>query len=742
MIIAKIKVSGFTAHVVYRKVIPAGIIGAQIEIEYADEVWSRLHKTIVFRGPVTKDVITDANIVMMPPEVAEKPLSPLSIGVYGVDADGNLAIPTIWADIGFVRESANPSGDTTTDPSLPVWAQIQGMIGNLEEYLAANPPAPGKPGADGKSAYEIAVDNGFSGSKMEWLESLHGEQGSQGKTGPQGQKGDKGEPGETGPVGPQGLRGEPGQNGLPGEKGDKGDTGPQGLKGDKGDKGDPGVQGPKGDAFTYADFTPEQLEALKGQKGDKGDPGIQGETGAQGPAGPKGDQGLTGPKGDKGDPGEKGDTGAAGHTPVLGVDYFTEKDKNELVNAILAALTASGDMMTSKIQLTFGADFEGKTYTITGGANETYTGTVPATLIVTQTIKTLNTEYVVTCTNADGVTYERVVTIGSYYGVYQSEFVFFRAYLVCTADAGCTVIATNGSKTYSGVSDSNGEVTLNIGATGTYSVTASKDGATTEAVTVEVTEAGATYTCKLPSLSVPEIVSWADGTDEQISAMVAALEDGTLTVEDTGWAVGDKRTVQLGAMAATGVGESHAAQTVQLVLSHAGATKGITRADGKPIHFQVDQVNSLNESGYMNSSNTNSGSWNGCARRTWCNAIYYNAIPEALRPIFKQMKVTTAETYNGSTLKESEDFFALRADKEIFGAVTYSNATEAAALEQIDWYKTAANREKLRNGSADFWWERSPYASGSAYFCLVYSNGSATSTSATFAYGLAPFGCI
>lgn len=50
-----------------------------------------------------------------------------------------------------------------------------------------------------------------------------------------------------------------------------------------------GEQGPKGDAFTYADFTPEQLEALKGPKGDKGDPGIQGETGAQGPQGPKGD---------------------------------------------------------------------------------------------------------------------------------------------------------------------------------------------------------------------------------------------------------------------------------------------------------------------------------------------------------------------------------------------------------------------------------------------------------------------
>ena len=40
-----------------------------------------------------------------------------------------------------------------------------------------------------------------------------------------------------------------------------------GAKGEKGDKGD------KGDAFTYADFTSEQLASLKGEKGDKGDKG-------------------------------------------------------------------------------------------------------------------------------------------------------------------------------------------------------------------------------------------------------------------------------------------------------------------------------------------------------------------------------------------------------------------------------------------------------------------------------------
>lgn len=331
MIVAKIQVSGAIARTLYKKVIPAGIIGAQVEFEYAEDIWQGLHKTVVFRGPVTKDVVTDSNIVTIPPEVAEKPRSLLIVGVYGVDAEGNLAIPTVWADLGLVRESANPSGDTTTDPSLPVWAQIQGMIGNLEEldteaknnlvaaineamtkgggavdpaeiqqivdeYLAKHPPAPGK---DGKSAYEIAVENGFPGTETQWLESLRGEQGPAGPQGPQGEKGDTG---EQGPQGPQGA------TGAQGPKGEKGDTGPQGQQGIQGEQGPQGIQGI---------------------------PGEQGATGPEGPQGPKGDTGAQGP------PGDTGPQGPAGYTPVKGTDYFTEEDKAELVNAVLAALPAA-----------------------------------------------------------------------------------------------------------------------------------------------------------------------------------------------------------------------------------------------------------------------------------------------------------------------------------------------------------------------------------------------------------------
>lgn len=66
------------------------------------------------------------------------------------------------------------------------------------------------------------------------------------------------------------------------KNGSKGSDGATGTKGDKGDQGIQGPAGPKGDAFTYNDFTEDQLATLKGPKGDRG---PVGETGPQGNSG-------------------------------------------------------------------------------------------------------------------------------------------------------------------------------------------------------------------------------------------------------------------------------------------------------------------------------------------------------------------------------------------------------------------------------------------------------------------------
>lgn len=238
----------------------------------------------------------------------------------------------------------------------------------------------------------------------------------------------------------------------------------------------------------------------------------------------------------------------------------------------------------------------------------------------------------------------------------------------------------------------------------------------------------------------PSFVTWSGGTDEEIVKMVKLADAGLINLSDY-WHVGDTRTIHLSAMDATGVGETHAAQDVELVLMHAG---GYELADGSACNFVVGQKDSLAERGYMNSTATNSGSWEGSARRAWCNSVYKNAIPSSLQPIFKQFKTITAETYDGTTLKTSLDYFALPAAKEVIGgsatsagfATLRSNLAEFNALFQFDWYKTADNR----NTKCDGFLMRSPNYEDPSCFCFYGS--SFGDYGAHTERGIVPFGCI
>ena len=184
MKIAEVKVANTTCRTTPLVPIPRGIVGAVVSIEYTDPAWDGLQKTVVFRSAVTKDVLAAGNEVIVPAEVVSRAGVNLYMGVYGVGTDGRMVIPTIWTELGLVNAAAAPSGDSSTDPSLPVWAQIQAMIGNLddldtvaksslvaainealtkgggevdpaavqkivEDYLKANPPQAGTDGKDG-----------------------------------------------------------------------------------------------------------------------------------------------------------------------------------------------------------------------------------------------------------------------------------------------------------------------------------------------------------------------------------------------------------------------------------------------------------------------------------------------------------------------------------------------------------------------------------------------------------------
>ncbi|MGI6535109.1 MAG: BppU family phage baseplate upper protein [Eggerthellaceae bacterium] len=240
----------------------------------------------------------------------------------------------------------------------------------------------------------------FDDFTEEQLASLKGPKGDTGDTGPQGPKGDtgdaltfdgltdeqkaelkgeKGDPGQDAEIagalaavsdtgtGTPSVRasvlGEPQSRTLVFEfsqiKGEKGDaftysdfTSEQlaALKGEKGDQGATGATGatgPKGDSFTYADFTAEQLASLKGEKGDTGDTGPQGpqgETGPQGPQGEKGDTGDTGPQGPQGETGATGAQGPKGETGSDGVSCTHSWD-GTVLTVTSASGTSSADLV-------------------------------------------------------------------------------------------------------------------------------------------------------------------------------------------------------------------------------------------------------------------------------------------------------------------------------------------------------------------------------------------------------------
>lgn len=111
-----------------------------VEFVFSDD-WSGLMKTAVFSaGRTTVDVLEsawDGNKVVVPHEILADAGPIARVGVYGANADG-LILPTVWVTLGKVMPAAEPSGDPGADPTLPIWAQLQKQIGDLDDLKTYN----------------------------------------------------------------------------------------------------------------------------------------------------------------------------------------------------------------------------------------------------------------------------------------------------------------------------------------------------------------------------------------------------------------------------------------------------------------------------------------------------------------------------------------------------------------------------------------------------------------------------
>lgn len=121
----KIEVTGNIARVTQKPTkLTSGTVGLPVEFTF-DEQWDGLKKVAVFRaGEVKKTVDIPDGETTVPWEVMDKPKVWLSTGVYGINEDGTVVIPTIWANVSVIRSGVDLEGDDPTDPEAPIWKTL------------------------------------------------------------------------------------------------------------------------------------------------------------------------------------------------------------------------------------------------------------------------------------------------------------------------------------------------------------------------------------------------------------------------------------------------------------------------------------------------------------------------------------------------------------------------------------------------------------------------------------------
>lgn len=218
-------------------------------------------------------------------------------------------------------------------------------------------------------------------------------------------------------------------------------------------------------------------------------------------------------------------------------------------------------------------------------------------------------------------------------------------------------------------------------------------------------------------IKYPYEAIFADNTWAQI---IAACQRGT--VPET-WVVGNQKTMTIG-------GTDYTFDIIGKY--HDDYADGSGKA---PLTLQMHDCYATTYN--MNSSNTNSGGWKGSAMRTTHLPAILALMPTEVRSGIREVSKKTSVGGASSTIETVSDKLFLLAEFEVFGYVGYSTSGEGT---QYDYYKTKNNRTKKRNGSASDWWERSPMAEYTEYFCEVsptgMDDGLGASGKASVAFGL------
>ena len=180
-----------------------------------DGVWKTLHKVVQFtQYEETYNLVlgTEGTTCLLPAELHPGAVK-MSLFGYDAESDTTLRATTVPVTLHIRPSGFVADGDTPIPPTPDLYTQLLKKLSGMQT---------GANGKDGRSAYEIAIENGFVGTVAEWLESLKGRDGIDGKDGLPGKDGKDGADGLPGKDGTNGKDGLPGKDGRDGRDGKDG----------------------------------------------------------------------------------------------------------------------------------------------------------------------------------------------------------------------------------------------------------------------------------------------------------------------------------------------------------------------------------------------------------------------------------------------------------------------------------------------------------------------------------------
>lgn len=313
-----------------------------------------------------------------------------------------------------------------------------------------------------------------------------------------------------------------------------------------------------------------------------------------------------------------------------------------------------------------------------------------------------------------------------------------------------TIKAVSSAPSVASVTVSNGVVTVTAKAKGTATITVS-------------VAAGTNYTAPSNKTCAVEVTLPTNVLNDNSWATIREVSSAGLGANY--WAVGDVKSIVLNGAV---VGYTFSNLTVNafiLGFNHNSAKEGANK-----IHFQIGKIGSTavalcdsqyNSSGSsagfrMNTSNTNSGGWNGSYMRKTvlgnsntptsplANSLMA-ALPSDLRAVMQPVTKYTDNTGNSSNssgaVTATTDYLFLLAEFEVFGSRSGANQYEQNSQAQYDYYKAGNSRVAYNHSAVDtavWWWLRSPSCSYNYTFRRVYTDGYNSGNTAYYSAGVRP----